>query len=103
MEVADDEVGVVHHEIDGDRRQEDARDAAEDERPDRADGEIIGAVRRIRPSYIVEIQLNTLTALGTAIASETNMKLARTRGSIPVENMWCAQTPKESTPMASVE
>ncbi len=63
----------------------------------------IGVVSRTRPFHIVVIQLNVLTALGTAIASETAMNEARSRGSIPVENMWWAQTPKESTPMASVE
>ncbi len=52
---------------------------------------------------MVVIQLNVLTALGIAMAIETAMKLARRRGSIPVENMWCAQTPNESTPIASVE
>jgi len=63
----------------------------------------IGAVRRIFPFHIVVIQLNVFTAEGIAIANETAMKLARRRGSMPVVNMWCAQTPKESTPIASVE
>ncbi len=63
----------------------------------------IGVVRRSRPFHIVVIQLNVLTALGMAIAIETAMNEARSRGSMPVENMWWAQTPKDSTPMASVE
>jgi hypothetical protein len=63
----------------------------------------IGAASRSFPFHIVVIQLNVFTALGTAIASDTAMKLARMRGSMPVLNMWWAQTPKESTPIASVE
>jgi hypothetical protein len=49
------------------------------------------------------IQLNVFTADGMAMASETAMNDARTRGSMPEENMWWAHTPKLRTPMASVE
>ncbi len=64
---------------------------------------IIGAVSRMEPPHSVVIQLNTFTAEGTAIASVTAINADRSRGSIPVANMWWAQTPNESTPMASVE
>jgi hypothetical protein len=63
----------------------------------------IGAVSRMSPCHIVVIQLNTFTADGIAMAIETAMNPTRSRGSMPVVNMWWAHTPKLSTPMASVE
>ncbi len=63
----------------------------------------IGAVSRSFPFHIVVIQLNVFTADGIAMANETAMNEARRRGSMPVANMWWAQTPNESTPIASVE
>jgi hypothetical protein len=63
----------------------------------------IGVVRRTFPFHIVVIQLKVLTADGIAIANETAMNDTCSRRSMPVENMWWAQTPKLRTPIASVE
>ena len=58
---------------------------------------------RTRPSQMVVSQLNVLIAEGTAMAMETAMNDPFTRGSTAETNMWWAHTPKERTPMASVE
>ena len=60
----------------------------------------IGVAKRILPPHIVPIQLKNLTPVGTAIRSVTALK--KGLSTAPVVNMWCAQTPVESAPIASV-
>lgn len=50
----------------------------------------------------VPTQLNTLTPVGIAIIIVAVVKYARVSVSIPTVNIWCAQTTKPRTPMASI-
>ena len=52
------------------------------------------------PRHIVEIQLNILTPVGTAIRNVIRLKNGRYTA--PVVNMWWAQTEKPRAPMAAV-
>src|SRR6202046_3707280 len=55
-----------------------------------------------RPNQIVASQANTPTADGSAMMMEAALKkLSDTPGN-PVANMWCTQTPKPSTMVATV-
>ena len=60
----------------------------------------MGVARRILPLYIVAIQLNILTPVGTEIRNVTNEKNGSSTA--PVANMWCAQTLNDSAPIDSV-
>ena len=46
------------------------------------------------------IQLKNFTPVGTAISNDSALKNGSS--TTPVANMWCAQTPTESPPIASV-
>ena len=60
----------------------------------------IGALKLIDPPHMVPIQLNTFIPVGIAMSAVVSAKNFSTTS--PVTNMWCAQTDKLSTPMASV-
>ena len=60
----------------------------------------IGTARRILPSHIEPIQLKNFTPVGTAISSVIALKNGLSTA--PVVNMWCAHTPVDSAPIASV-
>ena len=55
-----------------------------------------------RPVQIVAIQANTATALGMAMTMLAALKNDSDSGGRPVANMWCTQTPKPSTMVATV-
>src|SRR5206468_7854182 len=61
----------------------------------------MGVEKSILPSHIVASQENTLTPVGTAISSVVIIIGTRSQGAIPETNMWCAQTEKPSTRIAS--
>ncbi len=61
----------------------------------------IGVQSKILPSQIVANQENTLIPVGTAISRVVIIIGTRSHGDIPDTNMWCAQTEKPRTRMAS--
>ena len=60
-------------------------------------------VKTGRPVQIVAIQAKTATALGMAMMIDTPLKKDSARSDRPVANMWCSQTPKPSTIVATVD
>ena len=60
----------------------------------------IGTPKRMRPPHIEPIQLKNFTPVGTAINSDMAMKNGLS--TTPVVNMWCAHTPIDSAPIATV-
>jgi len=55
------------------------------------------------PPHSVAIQLKILTAVGMAMMTVLKAKNpSATRGK-PAANMWCAQTPKDRKPIATVD
>ncbi len=67
VEVRDDEVRVLQLPVDREGRQEDAGDAAEQERAEEAAREVASAcVNSIVPRHSVKIQLKILTPVGIA-------------------------------------
>ena len=52
----------------------------------------IGVVNWIFPPHIVPSQLNTFTALGSAISIVDTIKVIPSAGFIPEINMWCPHT-----------
>ena len=60
----------------------------------------IGVANHNWPRHIVPIQLKNFTPVGTAMSSDSALKNASC--TTPVANMWCAQTPTDSPPIASV-
>ena len=63
----------------------------------------LAGLNRILPPYKVAIQLNTLTAEGTAIIKVNMTKKFEMKGFTPDINIWCAQTMKDKKAMASME
>src|SRR5437899_11876841 len=63
----------------------------------------IGALSSIAPPHIVAIQLKILMPLGTAIARVMTMNGRRAEIEMPVVNMWWTHTPKDRTPIATVD
>ena len=57
-------------------------------------------VRLIEPRHRVAIQLNIFTPVGMAIS--VVMKAKNGSSTLPVVNMWCAQTLKLRRPMPTV-
>lgn len=55
-----------------------------------------------RAPYRVASQLNTLIPVGMAIIIVAAVKYARVSTSIPIVNMWWAQTIKPSTPIPAM-
>ena len=62
----------------------------------------IGTVRRMFARHSVMVQLYTLMAVGTAITSVVVAKKKPKYGCMPDTYMWCAQTTKLKTPMATM-
>ena len=63
----------------------------------------IAVVRWMTPSHSVATQEKILMPVGTAISIVVAIIGIRSHGAMPLTNMWCAQTVKPSTPMATVE
>src|ERR1700710_311052 len=61
-----------------------------------------GVVNTGRPVQIVASHANTPTALGTAMMIEAALKNDSEMLGSPVANIWCTQTPKPSTMVATV-
>ena len=61
----------------------------------------IGVFMWILPSQSVASQEKILIPVGTAISSVVTMIGTRSQPAIPATNMWCAQTEKPSTRIAS--
>src|ERR1700756_1703367 len=57
-------------------------------------------LKTIDPRHRVPIQLKNLMPVGTAMSSDSNEK--KGSSTVPVVNMWCAQTPVDSAAMAMV-
>lgn len=62
---------------------------------------IIGVVNFIFPPYIVAIQLKIFIPVGTAIIIVAAVKYALVSTSIPIVNMWWAQTMKPKKAIAN--
>ncbi len=60
----------------------------------------IGVAKVICPRHMVAIQLNTFTPVGTAIRKVITEK--KGKKTLPVVNIWCAQTLKPRAPMPAV-
>ena len=65
-----------------------------------ATAHIIGNVKRIRPRYIVNNQLNTLTPVGMATTMVAMAKNVLTSAPAPIVKKWCTQVRKPTTLMA---
>ena len=63
----------------------------------------IGVLKRSLPYQIVASHEKILTPVGTAMTIELIMYGTRSRGSIPLVNMWWAQTVSPSTAMAMLD
>src|SRR5258708_39635723 len=63
----------------------------------------IGTSNRIRPPNMVAVQLSTFTPVGIAMSIEEMAKNTSSGGPIPTVNMWCPQTPRLRTAMATLE
>ena len=63
----------------------------------------IGVVRWITPPHSVATHEKILMPVGTAISIVVIIIGMRSHGAMPETNMWCAQTVKPSTPIATVE
>src|SRR6516164_11301997 len=68
----------------------------------KASAKHIAVVYLIEPPQTVPIQLNVLIADGTAMTIVENEKVAARTRFIPLTNMWCPQTMKPRTPMATM-
>ena len=84
VEMGDQEGAVVQHEIDRRDRQENAGQAADDERDHEADRNSIGVLNTIRPRNMVNSQLKTLTPVGTAMIVDMMPKKALTSAPAPI-------------------
>ena len=56
----------------------------------------------IEPPHIVAIQEKILMPVGTAITIVAAVKYIFTLTDMPVVNIWCAQTTKPTTPIATI-
>src|SRR5262245_4468968 len=72
-------------------------------RPRKPNTQIIGAFHQIAPLYIVAVQLNVLTAEGTATAYVRIENTSAEYGEMPATKRWCAHTRKPNTAMARLE
>ena len=63
----------------------------------------IGTSKRIRPPSIVAVQFSTFTPVGIAMSIEEMAKNTSSGRPIPTVNMWCPQTPRLRTAMATLE
>src|SRR5580693_8118879 len=61
-----------------------------------------GTVKRTRPPYIVNSQLNTLTPVGTAMTMVMTPKKPLTSALAPMVKKWCSQTRKDKTQITIV-
>ena len=62
----------------------------------------IGVSKVIEPPHMVAIQLKILTPVGTAMTIVAAVKYIFSSTLMPVVNMWCAQTTKPITPIATI-
>ena len=62
----------------------------------------IGGSKLSEPFHIVEVQLNTLTPVGTAISMVDIMKNIWPASGMPVVNMWCAHTMNDRNAIEAV-
>jgi hypothetical protein len=100
VEVRDDEVGVLHREVDRRGGQHDAGQTAEEERDQEADRPQQGVSKLSEPRHMVPTQLKNFTPVGTAISSVMNAKNGSRTA--PVVNMWCAHTVTDRPAIESV-
>ncbi len=63
----------------------------------------IAVVNRIRPRHMVAVQLKIFTPVGIAMSMLPREKKRSAGTPRPAANMWCAQTPKLSRAIATVE
>ena len=61
------------------------------------------AVNRIRAPHTVPSQLKVLIAEGTAISNVVSVKTEPKNGFMPLTNIWCPQTMKLKTAIATIE
>ena len=61
----------------------------------------MGVVKWIFPPHIVAHHEKILIPVGTAISSVVTIIGTRSQSAMPATNMWCAQTEKPSTRIAS--
>ena len=54
------------------------------------------------PFHIVAVQLNTFTAVGTAMTIVVSMKKSWPDSGMPTVNMWCAHTTSDRNAMLAV-
>ena len=62
----------------------------------------IGVSKVIEPPHMVAIHENTLTPVGTAMIMLAAVKYIRSSTLMPVVNMWCAQTTKPISAIATI-
>ena len=62
----------------------------------------IGVLNDIEPPHMVAIHEKILMPVGTAITIVAAVKYIFTLTDMPVVNIWCAQTTKPTTPMATM-
>jgi len=63
----------------------------------------IAVVNQSLPPHIVIVQFTILTPVGIAIAIVDIANTATETGPSPEANMWCAQTPQPTNPIAAPE
>ena len=63
---------------------------------------IMGVAKVMRPPYMVKIQLNTFTPVGTAMIMVATPNTPFTSAPAPMVKKWCSQTMKASTQIAIV-
>jgi len=68
-----------------------------------ASANISEVVNRSLPPQMVASQEKILTPVGTAMIIDVIMNGMRSSGSMPLVNMWCAQTRKPKIPIARLE
>ncbi len=68
-----------------------------------ASANIMEVVKRSLPPQMVASHQKIFTPVGTAMIIDVIMNGMRSSGSMPLVNMWCAQTRKPKMPMARLE
>ena len=82
--------------------QHDAGHTANGEQEDEADSPQHGCRNSIDPPHMVAIQEKILTPVGTAMTIVAAHKVGLRVTAMPTVYMWCAQTMKPTTPIATM-
>src|SRR5713226_3005058 len=72
-------------------------------RPMKPNAYSIGVSKVTDPLYMVAVQLKTLIAEGTPMKNVRNEKISAAYTDIPATNIWCAQTRKPRTAIATLD